>query len=180
MLTEEWTNAKILVAGYIQFGELLWWSWNALFQLCGFICLLQMLCLKSLKNLPFFGTLSVLASSSSSCVVMCSVSPELNVSVLQANTKYWDYSRMWTCLKDPLGNANTKCHCFMFEDNITILNMQYPYEAKNDASWSILFSLWHSWPWFLTVNRPTIQILLFLVLLKAVVSMGLIPSMRIF
>lgn len=111
MLTEKWTNAKILVAGCIQFGELLWWSWNALFQLCGFICLLQMLCLKSLNNLPFFGTLSVLASSS--CVVMCSVSPELNVSVLQANTKHWDYSRMWTCLKDPLVNAtNTKCHCF--------------------------------------------------------------------
>lgn len=37
-----------------------------------------MLCLKSLKTLPFFGALSVLASSSS-CVVMCSVSPELNV-----------------------------------------------------------------------------------------------------
>ncbi|XP_076212381.1 uncharacterized protein C1orf159 homolog isoform X1 [Aptenodytes patagonicus] len=71
----------------------------------------RMLRLKSLKTLPFFGMLSVLASSSS-CVVMYSVSPELNVSVLQANMKYWDYSRMWTCLKDPLVNANTKCHCF--------------------------------------------------------------------
>lgn len=89
-----------------------------------------------------------------------------------ANAKYWDYSRMGICSKDSLSAT-----ALTSQDNIT-LDMQYPFEAKNYASWSTVFSPGHSWLCFLTVNIDPLSryCCLWWVPLKAMVSGSLLGS----